>query len=144
MKQLAAITILLCWTSFAIAQDKPEDKKKKTNKPTTMLIPKLDTTYLKRNNFVSDSLSAINKASLDSLYAYNLVHSESVQATTGSVAFIDMGMPPKNMLLYAFCNIGMLIGRLITPRLSINFSQIMFAFLSFGVAIGLCIKGLMS
>jgi len=40
--------------------------------------------------------------------------------------------------------IGMLIGRLITPRLSINFSQIMFAFLSFGVAIGLCIKGLMS
>lgn len=106
MKQLAAITILLCWTSFAIAQDKPADKKRKTNKPTTMLIPKLDTTYLKRNNFVSDSLSAINKASFDSLYAFNLLHSETVESTTGTVAFMDMGIPPKNMILYAFCNLA--------------------------------------
>ena len=106
MKQLAAITLLFFLTGFVAAQDRNVEKMKKANQPTTMLIPKLDTTYLKRNNFVSDSLSAINKAGLDSLYAYNLLRSEAVQSTTGTVAFIDMGMSPKNMLLYAFCNLG--------------------------------------
>lgn len=106
MKQLAAIIFIIFLSFFTKAQEKQVEKKQKGNKATTMLVPKLDTTYLKRNNFVSDSLSAINKASLDSLYSFNLLHSESLQTTTGTVAFIDMGMPPKNMLLYAFSNLG--------------------------------------
>jgi hypothetical protein len=106
MKQLAAIIFIIFLSFCTKAQEKQVEKKQKENKPTTMLIPKLDTTYLKRNNFVSDSLSAINKASLDSLYTYNLLRSEAVQSTTGTVAFMDMGMSPKNMLLYAFCNLG--------------------------------------